>query len=232
MPGDRGRGNDPGRCPPRPSRGCESGPPDSPAQRGTRRRIADVRCLEARSTTPTSARPPRSARAGQAGGLWVEAELGEVGGKDGAHAPGARTDPDQARLFVERTGVDGLASRGRKFARDARADGGDRHGSGSPPRRSGAGPAGAARFVGGGRRRHRRKRCEQGSARSTSGPHSTWPAPRRCGSCLAERPDAVDPRVYGRVVRQAMTDTVTQLCRVVSTTAAMITSNPVTAQIH
>ena len=24
---------------------------------------------------------------------WVEAELGEVGGKDGVHAPGARTDP-------------------------------------------------------------------------------------------------------------------------------------------
>lgn len=35
---------------------------------------------------------------GHANGLWVEAELGEVGGKDGsapldAHAPGARTDP-------------------------------------------------------------------------------------------------------------------------------------------
>ena len=26
-------------------------------------------------------------------GVWVEAELGEVGGKDGAHANGARTDP-------------------------------------------------------------------------------------------------------------------------------------------
>ena len=48
-------------------------------------------------------------RAGQAHGLWIEAELGEVGGKDGAHAPGARTDPEEARRFVERTGVDGLA---------------------------------------------------------------------------------------------------------------------------
>ncbi len=27
---------------------------------------------------------------------WVEAELGEVGGKDGVHAPGARTDPGDA----------------------------------------------------------------------------------------------------------------------------------------
>jgi fructose-bisphosphate aldolase class II len=42
-------------------------------------------------------------------GLWVEAELGEVGGKDGAHAPGARTDPAQAAEFVAATGVDALA---------------------------------------------------------------------------------------------------------------------------
>jgi fructose-bisphosphate aldolase class II len=42
-------------------------------------------------------------------GVWVEAELGEVGGKDGVHAPGARTDPTEARAFVERTGVDALA---------------------------------------------------------------------------------------------------------------------------
>lgn len=42
-------------------------------------------------------------------GLWVEAELGEIGGKDGAHAPGVRTDPAEAREFVALTGVDGLA---------------------------------------------------------------------------------------------------------------------------
>jgi len=42
-------------------------------------------------------------------GLWVEAELGEVGGKDGVHAPGARTDPDDAAAFVAATGVDALA---------------------------------------------------------------------------------------------------------------------------
>jgi len=46
---------------------------------------------------------------GHANGLWVEAELGEVGGKDGAHAPGVRTDPDEARAFVAATGVDALA---------------------------------------------------------------------------------------------------------------------------
>ncbi|MGH3316695.1 MAG: class II fructose-bisphosphate aldolase [Nocardioidaceae bacterium] len=47
-------------------------------------------------------------RCGKAG-VFVEAELGEVGGKDGVHAPGARTDPDAAREFVSATGVDSLA---------------------------------------------------------------------------------------------------------------------------
>ncbi|MFI6334992.1 ketose-bisphosphate aldolase [Streptomyces sp. NPDC050535] len=46
--------------------------------------------------------------------LWIEAELGQVGGKGGepaldAHAPGARTDPAEARAFVADSGVDGLA---------------------------------------------------------------------------------------------------------------------------
>ena len=44
-----------------------------------------------------------------AAGVWVEAELGEVGGKDGVHAPGARTDPAEAFRFVGATGVDALA---------------------------------------------------------------------------------------------------------------------------
>ncbi|TQL67000.1 fructose-bisphosphate aldolase class II [Nocardioides albertanoniae] len=42
-------------------------------------------------------------------GAHVEAELGEVGGKDGVHAPGARTDPTEAAEFVGSTGVDALA---------------------------------------------------------------------------------------------------------------------------
>ncbi|WSQ13949.1 ketose-bisphosphate aldolase [Streptomyces sp. NBC_01231] len=53
-------------------------------------------------------------------GLWIEAELGRVGGKTGpdgtaveapldAHAPGARTDPAEARAFVADSGVDALA---------------------------------------------------------------------------------------------------------------------------
>jgi fructose-bisphosphate aldolase class II len=56
----------------------------------------------------------RAARATAHGlGLWLEAELGFVGGKDGtplpAHGPGVRTDPDEALRFVGETGVDALA---------------------------------------------------------------------------------------------------------------------------
>lgn len=42
-------------------------------------------------------------------GLDIEAELGEVGGKNGVHAPGARTGPSEAAGFVAATGVDALA---------------------------------------------------------------------------------------------------------------------------
>jgi fructose-bisphosphate aldolase class II len=35
--------------------------------------------------------------------------LGEIGGKDGVHAPGARTDPAAAARFAAETGVDALA---------------------------------------------------------------------------------------------------------------------------
>ncbi|MFJ7071577.1 ketose-bisphosphate aldolase [Streptomyces sp. NPDC098781] len=47
-------------------------------------------------------------------GLWIEAELGRVGGKNGeppldAHAPGARTEPAEAHAFVTDSGVDALA---------------------------------------------------------------------------------------------------------------------------
>ena len=42
-------------------------------------------------------------------GIWVEAELGEIGGKDGVHSPHARTDPGEAARYVAATGVDALA---------------------------------------------------------------------------------------------------------------------------
>jgi fructose-bisphosphate aldolase class II len=42
-------------------------------------------------------------------GLFMEAELGAIGGKGNAHTPGVRTDPDDAARFVQETGVDALA---------------------------------------------------------------------------------------------------------------------------
>lgn len=42
-------------------------------------------------------------------GLAVEAELGEIGGKDGVHSPAARTRPAEAAAFARETGVDALA---------------------------------------------------------------------------------------------------------------------------
>ncbi len=42
-------------------------------------------------------------------GVSVEAEIGEIGGKDGVHAPGVRTRPEDAVRFVEETGIDAVA---------------------------------------------------------------------------------------------------------------------------
>jgi fructose-bisphosphate aldolase class II len=59
------------------------------------------------------ARTRNAARLAHDAGLWLEAELGYVGGKpdapQSAHAEGVRTDPDEAAEFVRSTGVDALA---------------------------------------------------------------------------------------------------------------------------
>jgi fructose-bisphosphate aldolase class II len=59
-------------------------------------------------------------------GLWLEAEIGEIGGKDGVHAPGARTEPGQAAGYAAGTGVDALAvavgSSHAMLTRDAQLD--------------------------------------------------------------------------------------------------------------
>ena len=58
-------------------------------------------------------RTAHATRVAHESGLWVEAELGYVGGKPGAprsaHTAGVRTDPDEAVEYVTRTGVDALA---------------------------------------------------------------------------------------------------------------------------
>lgn len=42
-------------------------------------------------------------------GANLELEIGEVGGKDGVHAPGVRTNPQEAKAFAEATGANLLA---------------------------------------------------------------------------------------------------------------------------
>ena len=62
--------------------------------------------LPAEENIATTAAVVRDAHAR---GVSVEAELGEIGGKNGVHDPSVRTDPAEAAEFVAATGVDLLA---------------------------------------------------------------------------------------------------------------------------
>ncbi|WP_022882580.1 class II fructose-bisphosphate aldolase [Gryllotalpicola ginsengisoli] len=66
----------------------------------------DGAALDYRDNVAATARVMRRAHAA---GVAVEAELGRIGGKDGAHAPGVRTDPGEAARFAAETGIDALA---------------------------------------------------------------------------------------------------------------------------
>ncbi|MFJ8822626.1 ketose-bisphosphate aldolase [Streptomyces sp. NPDC102467] len=155
---------------------------------------------------------------GHAHGLWVEAELGEVGGKDGAapldaHAPGARTDPGEARAFVSDAGVDALAvAVGSSHAMTTRtaaldhdllkrlAEGLDvplvLHGS------SGVPDAELAAAVRG------------GIAKVNVGTALNIAMTAAIREFLAAHPDAVDSRKYLTVGREAMSTTVSDLITV------------------
>lgn len=155
-----------------------------------------------------------AARRAHGAGLWVEAELGEIGGKDGAHAPGVRTDPDDAAGFVDATGVDGLAvAVGSSHAMLERTAGVDvdlvsriaervpvplvLHGS------SGVADAVISAAVDAGIRK-----VNVGTAlniASTAAVRET----------LAADPDLVDPRKYARPAREAMAEVVAAFLRVV-----------------
>ena len=52
-------------------------------------------------------------------GVWVEAELGEIGGKDGVHDPGARTQPGEAAAYRRRDRRRRAGRGRRQLARDA-----------------------------------------------------------------------------------------------------------------
>jgi fructose-bisphosphate aldolase class II len=149
-----------------------------------------------------------------AAGLWVEGELGEVGGKDGAHAPGVRTDPTEAAAFVAATRVDLLAvAVGSSHAMRERTAAIDLalvhrlasavpvplvlHGS------SGVPDAMLADAIAAGIRK-----VNLGTVLGVVGT-------RRLRSELEARPDAVDPRSYLRGMRDATREEVARLAALI-----------------
>ncbi|MFE9911350.1 class II fructose-bisphosphate aldolase [Streptomyces clavifer] len=147
--------------------------------------------------------------------VWVEAELGEVGGKDGAHAPGVRTDPEEARAFVGATAVDALAvavgSSHAMLTRDAVLDFAliarlrdavgvplVLHGS------SGVGDSGLARAVG------------AGMTKVNISTHLNKLFTRAVRDYLDSHTEAADPRRYLGPARAAVAAEVTRLLGVLS----------------
>ncbi|MGA5896067.1 class II fructose-bisphosphate aldolase [Streptomyces venetus] len=157
-------------------------------------------------------------------GLWIEAELGQIGGKNGrppldAHAPGARTDPDEARDFVADSGVDALAvAIGSAHAMTTRTATLDHallkqmsaaldvplvlHGSsGVPDGELTAAVAG-------------------GITKVNIGTALNIALTGAIRDYLADHPEAVDPRGYLTVAREAMTRTVARTLQVLGATTA------------
>ncbi|MER6711438.1 class II fructose-bisphosphate aldolase [Streptomyces sp. NPDC000877] len=157
-------------------------------------------------------------------GLWIEAELGQIGGKNGrpaldAHAPGARTDPDEARAFVADSGVDALAvAVGSAHAMTTRTAALDHtlltrlsaaldvplvlHGSsGVPDHELTAAIAG-------------------GIAKVNIGTALNIALTGAIRRFLADRPDAVDPRDYLTLAREAMTRAVARTLRTLAPATA------------
>jgi fructose-bisphosphate aldolase class II len=148
-------------------------------------------------------------------GIWVEAELGEIGGKHGAHSPLTRTDPGEAAAYVAATGVDALAvavgSSHAMLSRDAVLDTGlisrihravdvplVLHGS------SGVPDAGLAAAV----------RAGLTKINIATQLNKVFTAAVR--RCLAADAVVVDPRVYGAAARDAVAAEVTRLLKVIT----------------
>jgi fructose-bisphosphate aldolase class II len=148
-------------------------------------------------------------------GVWLEAELGKIGGKDGVHAPGVRTDPAEAVEFVAATGVNALAvavgSSHAMTTRDATLDF-ERiaelaaalevplvlHGS------SGVSDADIARAV------------RAGLTKINIATHLNVTLTGALRAYLAENPTVVDPRKYLGAGRDALIDETVRLIDVIS----------------
>jgi fructose-bisphosphate aldolase class II len=157
-------------------------------------------------------------------GLWIEAELGQIGGKNGrppldAHAPGARTDPDEARAFVTDSGVDALAvAIGSSHAMTTRTAALDHalltrlsaaldvplvlHGSSGVPDDE------------------LTKAVAEGITKVNIGTALNIALTGAIRDFLTDRPEAVDPRSYLTLAREAMTRAVVRTLRTLGSATA------------
>ncbi|MDK1472460.1 class II fructose-bisphosphate aldolase [Streptomyces sp. 549] len=156
-------------------------------------------------------------RWGRQRGIWVESELGRVGGKDGeppvdAHTPGARTDPAEAARFVEATGVDALAAAvGSSHAMSERTAVLD---TGLIRRLHGAVPVPLVLHGSSGvPDEGLRAAVAAGISKVNIGTALNAACTAAVRTHLGERPAAVDPRTYLAAGRQAMADTVEHFLR-------------------
>ncbi|MCM4076187.1 class II fructose-bisphosphate aldolase [Paractinoplanes hotanensis] len=153
-----------------------------------------------------------AARACRRAGLWIESELGEVGGKDGAHAPGARTDPAEAAAYVTATGVDALAvavgSSHAMHTRTARLD----HGLIAQLRDSVQVPL-VLHGSSGVPDDELTAAVRAGMAKINIGTALNLAFTGAVRTTLGDRPDLVDPRRYLAAAREAMAATVARAVR-------------------
>ncbi len=149
-------------------------------------------------------------------GLFVEAELGEIGGKGSAHTPGVRTDPADAARFVDETGVDALAvAVGTSHAMVSRTAALDLrlierisevvpvplvlHGSSGVPHTA------------------LRAAVKHGMTKINIGTLLNVSFTRAVRATLAQDPESVDPRRYLGPARDAMTDAVSDCLMALTT---------------
>lgn len=150
-------------------------------------------------------------------GLWIEAELGRIGGKDGAapphaHAPGVRTDPAEAAAYVAQTAVDALAvAVGSSHAMTERTAALDH---GLIARLRGAVPVplvlhGSSGVPG----TELQRAVTAGMTKINVGTALNAAFTAAVRARLATRPEAVDPRGYLGAAGEAVAATVTELLR-------------------
>ncbi|MFB9928021.1 class II fructose-bisphosphate aldolase [Amycolatopsis halotolerans] len=148
-------------------------------------------------------------------GVAVEAELGEVGGKDGVHAPGARTDPAEAADFVAATGVDALAvAVGTSHAMVERTAQVDRS---LVTRLRDAVPVPLVLHGSSGLSDEElRGAVVSGMTKINISTHLNGLFTRSVRQFLAEQPEAVDPRKYVRLGRTAVASETARLLRLLA----------------